>query len=105
MKDTDNLINALNRIKTLETVDQQKAHLKYLKKEILNLEIAVVLIGLLGLSLIVLPIVGLIQFNFLVLLGIVMSIVLIFKAFRDGESFETEKFFLLLIMSKEKENQ
>jgi hypothetical protein len=104
MKDLDRLVNAINQIQSLATDEQKEAYLKYLKKEILKLEIAVILIGLLGISIIVFLVLGFIPFNFLVILIIIIGILLIFKAFRDGESLEIEKFFLLIFMKKDKED-
>lgn len=86
-------------IQSLDTLDQKKKRLTYLKREILKLEITVILVGLLGLSLIVLPLLGIIKFSWLIGLAILLSALLIFKAFKDGELLEIEKFFLLIFMS------
>ena len=104
-KDIQNLKDALENIQALETVEQKEAVLKQLKSQIRKLEIAVIAIGLVALSLIVLPFLGILSFNLLLILAIVGGILLIVKAFKDGEVLETEKFFLLISLSNDKKQQ
>jgi hypothetical protein len=60
---------------------------------------------LIGLSLIVLPLLGILPFNVLSALTIIGGILLIVKAFKDGEILETEKFFLQMIFSNNKKEE
>ncbi len=101
-KDIQNLQDALENIQALETVEQKEAVLKQLKSQIRKLEIAVIAIGLVTLSLIVLPFFGILSFNTVLVLSIVSGILLMVKAFKDGEVLETEKFFLLISISNDK---
>ena len=101
-KDIQNLKDALENIQALETIEQKEAVLKQLKSQIRKLEIAVIAIGLVALSLIVLPFLGILSFNLPLILAIVGGILLIVKAFKDGEILETEKFFLLISLSNDK---
>jgi hypothetical protein len=101
-KDIQNLQDALENIQALETIEQKEAVLKQLKSQIRKLEIAVIAIGLVTLSLIVLPFFGILSFNAVLVLSIVSGILLIIKAFKDGEVLETEKFFLLISISNDK---
>ena len=101
-KDIQNLKDALENIQALETIEQKEAVLKQLKSQIRKLEIAVIAIGLVALSLIVLPFLGILSFNLPLILAIVGGILLIVKAFKDGEVLETEKFFLLISLSNDK---
>ena len=104
-KDIQNLKDALENIQALETTEQKEAVLKQLKSQIRKLEIAVIAIGLIALSLIVLPFLGILSFNLPLILAIVGGILLIVKAFKDGEVLETEKFFLLISLSNDKKQQ
>jgi hypothetical protein len=101
-KDIQNLKDALENVQALETIEQKEAVLKQLKSQIRKLEIAVIAIGLVALSLIVLPFLGILSFNLPLILAIVGGILLIVKAFKDGEILETEKFFLLISLSNDK---
>lgn len=101
-KDIQNLKDALENVQALETIEQKEAVLKQLKSQIRKLEIAVIAIGLVALSLIVLPFLGILSFNLPLILTIVGGILLIVKAFKDGEILETEKFFLLISLSNDK---
>jgi cell division protein FtsX len=96
-KDIQDLQNAVESVDNVQTVKQAEARIKELKKGIRKLEIAVVAIGLGILSLIILPIIGIISFNFTLALTIVGGALLIIKAFKDGEILELEKFFLELV--------
>ena len=104
-KDIQNLKNALENVQALETIEQKEAVLKQLKSQIRKLEIAVIAIGLVSLSLIVLPFFGILSVNLPLILAIVGGILLIVKAFKDGEVLETEKFFLLISLSNDKKQQ
>lgn len=104
-KDIQNLKDALENVQALETTEQKEAVLKQLKSQIRKLEIAVIAIGLIALSLIVLPFLGILSFNLPLILAIVGGILLIVKAFKDGEVLETEKFFLLISLSNDKKQQ
>ena len=101
-QDIQNLQDALENIQSLETIEQKEAVLKQLKSQIRKLEIVVIAIGLVTLSLIVLPFLGILSFNTILVLSIVSGILLIIKAFKDGEVLETEKFFLLISISNDK---
>jgi hypothetical protein len=104
-KDIQNLKDALENVQALETIEQKEAVLKQLKSQIRKLEIAVIAIGLVSLSLIVLPFFGILSVNLPLILAIVGGILLIVKAFKDGEVLETEKFFLLISLSNDKKQQ
>jgi len=104
-QDIQNLQDALENVQSLETIEQKEAVLKQLKSQIRKLEIAVIAIGLVTLSLIVLPFLGILSFNAILVLSIVSGILLIIKAFKDGEVLETEKFFLLISISNDKKQQ
>jgi len=104
-KDIQNLKDALENVQALETVEQKEAVLKQLKSQIRKLEIAVIAIGLVALSLIVLPFLGILSFNLPLILAIVGGILLIVKAFKDGDVLETEKFLLLISISNDKKQQ
>lgn len=104
-KDIQNLKDALDNVQALETLEQKEALLKQLKSQIRKLEIAVVAIGLIALSLIVLPFLGILSFSAPIALAIAGGILLIVKAFKDGEVLETEKFFLLISISNDKKQQ
>ena len=101
-KDIQNIQNALENVQSLETIEQKEAVLKQLKSQIRKLEIAVVAIGLVIAGLIVLPFLGILSFNAVLVLSIVSGALLIIKAFKDGEVLETEKFFLLISISNDK---
>ena len=96
------LAESIQRVQEVETVEQANARLKEVKKEIRKLEITVIAIGLIGLSLIVLPFFGILTFNVLSVLAIVSGGLLVRKAFKDGEPLEAEKFFLELIYTDKK---
>jgi len=96
-KDIQDLQNAVESVENVQTVKQAEARIKEIKKGIRKLEIAVVAIGLGILSLIILPIIGIISFNVTLALTIVGGIALIVKAFKDGEVLELEKYFLELV--------
>ena len=96
-KDIQDLQNAVESVDNVQTVEQAEARIKELKKGIRKLEVAVIAIGLVILSLIVLPFLSIIQFNITSALAIVGGILLIIKAFKDGEVLELEKFFLELV--------
>jgi len=102
MKDFKDLVDALENIQSLECVEQNEARLKELKREILKLEIAVIAIGLIILSLIVLPFISILSFSFTSVLAIIGGIALIVKAFKEGDTLETEKYFLLISISNDK---
>jgi uncharacterized membrane protein HdeD (DUF308 family) len=101
-QDIQNLQDALENVQSLETLEQKEAVLKQLKSQIRKLEIAVIAIGLVILSLIVLPFFSLISFSVISILSIIGGTALIIKAFKDGEVLETEKFFLLISISNDK---
>jgi hypothetical protein len=101
-KDIQNLQNALENVQSLETIEQKEVVLKQLKSQIRKLEIAVIAIGLVIAGLIVLPFLGILSFNAVLVLSIVSGALLIVKAFKDGEVLETEKFFLLISISNDK---
>lgn len=96
------LVESIQRVQEVETIEQVDARLKEIKKEIRKLEITVVAIGLIILSLIVLPFFGILTFNALSILAIVSGGLLIRKAFKDGSPLELEKFFLELTYKKKK---
>ena len=96
-KDIQDLQNAVESVENVQTKEQAQVRIKELKKGIRKLEIAVVAIGLGILSLIILPIIGIISFNITLALTIVGGIALIVKAFKDGEVLELEKYFLELV--------
>jgi len=101
-KDIQNIQNALENVQSLETIEQKEAVLKQLKSQIRKLEIAVVAIGLTIVGLIVLPFLGILSFNTVLVLSIVSGALLIVKAFKDGEILETEKFFLQISITNDK---
>jgi|688.fasta_scaffold723138_2 hypothetical protein len=101
-QDIQNIQNALENVQSLETIEQKEAVLKQLKSQIRKLEIAVIAIGLVTLSLIILPFLGILSFNTVLALSIVSGALLIVKAFKDGEVLETEKFFLQISISNDK---
>ena len=96
-KDIQDLQNAVESVENVQTVKQAEARIKEIKKGIRKLEVAVIAIGLGILSLIILPIIGIISFNVTLALTIVGGIALIVKAFKDGEVLELEKYFLELV--------
>jgi hypothetical protein len=101
-KDIQNIQNALENVQSLKTIEQKEAVLKQLKSQIRKLEIAVVAIGLVIVGLIVLPFLGILSFNTVLALLIVSGALLIIKAFKDGEVLETEKFFLQISITNDK---
>jgi len=104
-KDIQNLKDALDNIQALETLEQKEAVLKQLNFQIRKLEIVVTVVGLISLILITLPFLGIFPFNLPLVLAIVGGILLVIKAFKDGEVLETEKFFLLISISNDKKQQ
>ncbi len=97
--------NVFENIEEIQTKEQAEARIKEVKGQIRKLEIAVIAIGLIGLSLIVLPFLGILAFNVLSVLAILGGAALIVKAFKEGEILETEKFFLLIIFSNNKNDE
>lgn len=97
--------NVFENIEEIQTKEQAEARIKEVKGQIRKLEIAVIAIGLIGLSLIVLPFLGILAFNILSVLAILGGAALIVKAFKEGEILETEKFFLLIIFSNNKNDE
>jgi len=104
-KDFNDIYDALENVSLLETIQQKEDRLKLVKREIRKLEIVVILIGLVILGLIVLPFFTSLSFSFISVLSIIGGIGLIIKAFRDGETFETEKFFLQLSINNQKKKE
>lgn len=102
-KDIQDLQNAVESVASIETVKQAEARIKELKSQTRKLEIAVIAIGLIALSLIVLPIIGILSFGLYIVLGVLGGVALIIKAFRDGDTLETEKIFLEIVLSNLKE--
>jgi uncharacterized membrane protein len=104
-KDIQNLKNTIENVEDIETVEQAETRVKKIKGEIRKLEIAVIAISLGVLSLVILPIIGIISFNIIVALVIIGGISLIFKALKDGEVLETERFFLKIILNQFNNNK
>jgi uncharacterized membrane protein len=96
------VLESIQRVQEVEGVDQATIRIKELKFQIRKLEVIVVVIGLIGLSLIVLPFFGILAFNLLSVLTIIGGGFLIRKAFKDGEPLEVEKFFLELMYTDKK---
>jgi uncharacterized membrane protein len=103
-KDIDDIVEALELIQGLKTIEEKYEILKYVKREIRKLEIMVVIFGLIGLSLIILPLFGVMNYSLFSILAVVFCGFFIRKAFMDGESHETVKFFLLMSISNIKNN-
>jgi hypothetical protein len=99
MKET---VESIQRIQEIKNLEQANARIKELKSQIRKLEIIVVAIGLIGLSLIVLPFFNILSFNVLSVLAVIIGGILIRKAFKDGEPLELEKFFLELTYKNKK---
>ena len=97
--------NVFENIEEIQSKEQAEARIKEVKGQIRKLEIAVIAIGLISLSLIVLPFLGILAFNVLSVLAILGGATLIVKAFKEGEILETEKFFLLIIFSNNKNDK
>jgi uncharacterized membrane protein len=97
--------NVFENIEEIQSKEQAEARIKEVKGQIRKLEIAVIAIGLISLSLIVLPFLGILAFNVLSVLAILGGVALIVKAFKEGEILETEKFFLLIIFSNNKNDE
>lgn len=97
--------NVFENIEEIQTKEQAEARIKEVKGQIRKLEVAVIAIGLIGLSLIVLPFLGILTFNVMSVLAILGGAALIVKAFKEGEILETEKFFLLIIFSNTKNDE
>ena len=104
-KDIDDIVETLDLIQGLKTIEEKYEILKYIKREIRKLEIMVVIFGLIGLSLIILPLFGVMSYSFFSILAIVFCGFFIRKAFMDGESHETAKFFLLMSIGNLKNNE
>ena len=99
MKET---VESIQRIQEIKNLEQANARIKELKSQIRKLEFIVIAIGLIGLSLIVLPFFNILSFNILSVLAIIIGGILIRKAFKDGEPLELEKFFLELTYKNKK---
>jgi len=99
MKET---VESIQRVQEIKNLEQANARIKELKSQIRKLEIIVVAIGLIGLSLIVLPFFNILSFNVLSVLAVIIGGILIRKAFKDGEPLELEKFFLELTYKNKK---
>lgn len=97
--------NVFENIEEIQTKEQAEARIKEVKGQIRKLEVAVIAIGLIGLSLIVLPFLGILTFNVMSVLAILGGAALIVKAFKEGEILETEKFFLQIIFSNTKNDE
>ncbi len=102
MKDFEDITKAIENIQSLESQEQKESRLKELKYQIRKLEISVIVIGLIILNLIILPFFGILSFNILSVVAILGGIGLIIKAFRDGDTLETEKYFLLIYLNSNK---
>jgi hypothetical protein len=99
MKET---VESIQRIQEIKNLEQANARIKELKSQIRKLEFIVIAIGLIGLSLIVLPFFNILSFNILSVLAVIIGGILIRKAFKDGEPLELEKFFLELTYKNKK---
>jgi hypothetical protein len=99
MKET---VESIQRVQEIKNLEQANARIKELKSQIRKLEFIVIAIGLIGLSLIVLPFFNILSFNILSVLAIIIGGILIRKAFKDGEPLELEKFFLELTYKNKK---
>lgn len=86
----------------LEKMSQEDAHkrLKELNREIRKHEIAFVLFIILGITNIVLTILGFISFNVISVLMVLGCILACCGIFKFSESFELEKYFIELIFGK-----
>lgn len=100
------MLESIKNIENIQTKEQAIARLKEIKSQTRKLEIAVITIGLIALSLIILPFTGILSVNLLLILAIAGGILLVIKAFKDGDVLETEKIFLNILLinleSKEK---
>ena len=92
------MLESIKNIENIQTKEQAIARLKEIKSQTRKLEIAVIVIGLVALSLIILPIIGILTFSLSLVLAIVGGALLIVKAFKDGNVLETEKVFLNIIL-------
>ena len=99
MKET---VESIQRVQEIKNLEQANARIKELKSQIRKLEFIVIAIGLIGLSLIVLPFFNILSFNILSVLAVIIGGILIRKAFKDGEPLELEKFFLELTYKNKK---
>ena len=95
-------VESIQRVQEIKNLEQANARIKELKSQIRKLEFIVIAIGLVGLSLIVLPFFNILSFNILSVLAIIIGGILIRKAFKDGEPLELEKFFLELTYKNKK---
>ena len=93
------MLESIKNIENIQTKEQAIARLLEIKSQTRKLEIAVIAIGLISLSLLVLPIIGIISFSLSLALAIIGGILLIVKAFKDGDVLETEKVFLNIILT------
>jgi hypothetical protein len=103
-KDFNDIYDALENVSLLETIQQKEDRLKLVKREIRKLEISVIIIGLIVLGLIALPFFTSVSLGLIIALSI-LGVGMIVKAFRDGETFETEKFFLQLSINNQKKKE
>jgi hypothetical protein len=92
------MLESIKNIENIQTKEQAIARLKEIKSQTRKLEIAVIAIGLIALSLIILPFTGILPVNLLLILAIVGGILLVVKAFKDGDVLETEKVFLNILL-------
>ena len=106
-REIDDITETLDLIQSLETIEEKEEVLKYVKRGILKLEIIVIVFSLIALSLIILPLFGVMNYSLFSILAIVFCGFFIRKAFMDGESHETVKFFLLMSINnlKNSDNQ
>jgi len=93
------MLESIKNIENIQTKEQAIARLKEIKSQTRKLEIAVIAIGLIALSLIILPFTGILPVNLLLILAIIGGILLIVKAFKDGGVLETEQVFLKIVLS------
>ena len=92
------MLESIKNIENIQTKEQAIARLKEIKSQTRKLEIAVIAIGLIALGLIILPFTGILSVNLLLILAIVGGILLVVKAFKDGDVLETEKVFLNILL-------
>lgn len=87
----------MKKIKQIKDLGEAKIRHKELKRQILKLEIWVILISIFVICQIVLSFFGILNFNLGVIGMIIFGVLLIVNAFKDGEVLELEKFFIELI--------
>lgn len=104
-KDFQSIFNALKNIAEFETLEQKEAYLKQIKRTVLKLEIAVIVSGLISLSLIILPFFGILSFSTPIVLAIICGVLFIIRAFQMGWNLETEEFFLKASIANEKNQE